>query len=77
MIVSSERRRQAIHKRLNDLQPGDLARRKGHRGVGIVESVGDGFAWIAWKDGRKDYLPVIALRRITPGGADYDVRRGL
>lgn len=74
MIVASDRRR-LLSRRLHDLEPGDFVRRKGHRGVGLVESVANGFAWVAWKDARKDYLPVIALRRVHSKGCDLDVRK--
>lgn len=74
MIVAYDRRK-ALHE-ITDLEAGDLARRMYHRGVGLVETNPEhGFVWIAWKDGRKDYLPVVALRKIMPGGSEYDRRR--
>lgn len=75
MIMSRARRFNAIARILNDLEPGEFVRRKGLRGVGLVESVGNGFAWVAWKDGRKDYLPIVMLRRVRPAGHDLDARK--
>jgi hypothetical protein len=75
MIVSRARRFNAISRLLNDLEPGEFVRRKALRGVGLVESVGQGFAWVAWKDGRKDYLPIVMLRRVRATGHDLDARK--
>lgn len=72
MTVSESRRRLSASKAVNDLQAGDLVRRKGHRGVGIVESVIDGTATVAWDAARKDILPVSAFRRIRAIGHDLD-----
>ena len=74
MIVGYDRRK--AQRDINDLEQGDLVRRMYHRGVGLVESKPDhGFVWVSWGNGRKDYLPLVSLRRITPGGAEYDRRR--
>lgn len=79
MIVGTDRRR-LLAERLKDLDFGDLVRRKGHRGVGIIESDAERirkeqFAWVAWGNGRKDYLPLVALRRVPAKGSEYDARR--
>lgn len=76
MTVSDRKRRLEAAKSIEDIEAGDLVRRYGHRGVGLVEGAPQhGFVWVSWGDGRKDYLPLAALRRIVPGGSDYD-RRG-
>lgn len=73
MIVGYDRRK--AHRAIADLEQGDLVRRIYHRGVGLVESTIDGWAWVSWKDGKRDYLPFVCLRKITPGGSEYDRRR--
>ena len=75
MMATDSRRQLSARKLANDLQEGDLVRRKGHRGVGFLEEVRDGYAWVSWKDSRKEYLPLVALRRIRPGGHDFDRRQ--
>lgn len=77
MIVTDDRRRRLNAVRsVNDVQQGDLVRRKGHRGVGIIEEEpAHGFAWVGWDNGRRDYLPLVALRKVKPGGSDFDVRK--
>lgn len=74
MTVSARKRR--IVAALSDLEAGDMVRRVGHRGVGLVESVDQGFAWVAWKEDRKDYLPLCVLRRVRPVGSSFDRRGG-
>jgi hypothetical protein len=74
MIVGYDRRKAS--KDIADLQAGDLVKRVLHRGVGLVESDPEhGFVWVSWKDGRREYLPVAALRKIIPGGSEYDKRK--
>lgn len=75
-VPSDSRRRISASKAVNDLEAGDLVRRKGHRGVGLVEDVNnDGFAWIAWSQTHRDYLPLVALRKVRAGGHDLDRRK--
>lgn len=72
MIVSRARRYNFLCRIFSDLEVGDFVRRKGVRGVGLVETVSQGFAWVAWKDGRKDYLPLMCLRRCRASGSEHD-----
>lgn len=58
-----------------DLLPGDFVRRLGARGVGLVESVSNGQAVVAWGGGRRDILPVAAFRRCRQRGSSFDRRR--
>lgn len=75
MTVSTARRLHAS-KTVRDIEPGDFVRRVGHRGVAFVESVGlDGYVWIAWKNGRKEILPLGMLRRARSGGHELDARK--
>lgn len=66
--------RHAFIKRLSDIQVGDLVRRKGCRGVGLVESIENGFAVVAWSKDHRDILPLLTLRRVNAGGHDLDKR---
>ena len=76
MTVTDRKRRLDAAKSINDIEPGDMVRRYGHRGVGLVESEPEhGFVWVAWKDGRRDYLPLAGLRIVKPGGSEFDRRR--
>ena len=59
---------------VNDLQVGDFVRRVGHRGVGLVENIDNGFAVIAWDKDRRDVLPLGILRRVKSGGHSLDAR---
>lgn len=58
-----------------DLLPGDFVRRIGLRGVGLIESVKEGHALVAWGGGRRDVLPLASFRRVHQRGSDYDRRR--
>lgn len=58
-----------------DLLPGDFVRRIGDRGVGLVESVTNGHAVVAWGGGRRDILPLAAFRRCRQRGSSLDRRR--
>lgn len=51
-----------------DFEAGDFVRRVGYRGIGIVESVSDSHAVVAWSKDERDILPLICLRRADPGG---------
>lgn len=74
MIVAYDRRK--AQREIEDISAGDLVRRMYHRGVGLVESEPEhGFVWISWKDGRRDYLPLVMLRKIMAGGSEYDRRK--
>lgn len=75
MIVSRARRLGA-DKAISDLEPGDMVRQIGSRGVGLVESVSDGHALVAWDAGRRDILPLAAVRRVRAAGAEFDRRPG-
>ena len=59
---------------VNDLQEGDFARRVGHRGVGLVENIENGFALIAWDKDRRDILPLGIVRRVKSGGHRLDCK---
>lgn len=58
-----------------DLLPGDLVRRIGGKGVGMVESVDGDHATIAWGRGRRDILPLTCLRRVDQRGSSFDRRQ--
>lgn len=73
-VASSNRRRLSAARGIIDLQTGDLVRRMGYRGVGLVEEVIHGFAWVSWKDSRKDYLPICVLRKVRACGHEFDAR---
>lgn len=71
--MSDRKRRLEAAKSIFDIEPGDMVRRYGHRGVGIVESYPEhGFVWVSWKNDRKDYLPLAALRLVQAGGSQFD-----
>ena len=77
MIVSDRKRLSAKAKQIVDVEVGDYVRRSlGTRRVGLVEQVfPDGFAWVAWSPDLRSYLPLAALRKVRPGGSEFD-RRG-
>jgi hypothetical protein len=70
-------RQLSASKAIRDLDAGDYVKRVlGSGKVGLVEEVhSDGFAWVAWSGERRDYLPLAALRKIRPGGHEFDARR--
>jgi hypothetical protein len=62
---------------VGDLDVGDLVRRLGQRGVGIIETINDGFATVAFDRDRREIHPLGGLRQVKPKGHDYDKRRPL
>lgn len=56
----------------DDLVPGDFVRRVGFKGAGLVESVKDDHAVIAWSKDRRDILPLSVLRRVKQRGSSFD-----
>lgn len=68
------RRRLLTGPEPEDIIPGDLVRRIGGRGVGMVESVDDDHATVAWGKGRRDILPLTSLRRVEQRGSSFDRR---
>lgn len=75
MTVSDRKKRLTAARDISDVEAGDLVRRYGHRRVGIVEEVNEGHALIAWGNGFKDILPLAGIRKVRPGGSEYDVRK--
>jgi hypothetical protein len=59
---------------IGDVEQGDFVRRVGYRGVGFVQSADCGYATVTWARDRRDILPFCALRRVSPGGSDWDRR---
>jgi hypothetical protein len=68
-------RRLRAERAVNDLAVGDLVRRRFHAGVGLITAASDGWAWVAWGNGRRDYLPFPALRKVAATGHGFDARR--
>ena len=66
--------RHQLAKLVHDLQVGDFVRRLGSRGVGLVESVDDGHATVAWGRDRRDILPLACYRRVRAAGHALDRR---
>lgn len=64
--------RRLFTRSATDFEPGDFVRRYGLWGVGVVESVAEGHAVVAWSKDRRDILPLTALRRTQAGGHSYD-----
>jgi len=67
-------RRALVAHPVDDLLPGDFVKRIGQRGTGLVESIGDGHATVAWNRDRRDILPFAALRRVKSRGEHLDSR---
>ncbi len=61
---------------VDDLLPGDFVRRPGIRGIGLVESITDDHAVVAWNKDQRDILPFAALRRVCESPNRFDSRRG-
>lgn len=59
----------------DDFTIGDLVRRRGIGGTGIIESIADEGCWVAWDGDHRDFLPFGCLRRALPRGEQYDTRR--
>lgn len=59
----------------DDFVIGELVRRRGIGGTGIIESIASDGAWVAWDGDHRDFLPFGCLRRAFPRGEEYDVRR--
>lgn len=59
----------------DDILPFDWVRIIGQRGVGLVESVSTDTAVVCFSPGRREILPVKALRRVKQRGSLYDTRR--
>lgn len=68
--------RRLFAQSVGDVEPGDFVRRIGFWGVGIVESITDGCAVVAWNKDRRDILPLCSLRRVKPCGHLLDRRNG-
>ena len=73
--MSFARFRKALAAQIvDDLLPGDFVKRIGQRGTGMVESIADGHATVAWGRDRRDILPFAALRRVKSRGEHLDSR---
>jgi hypothetical protein len=76
MTVTERRRRIDANRSVKDIRPGDCVRKIGHRGVGFVEDMPDeSNAWVSWKSGILELLPLVMLRKVRAGGHKYDSRR--
>lgn len=78
MIVPDDRKRRlSASKSIIDLQQGDYVRRAlGSRKVGFVEDIhSDGWVWVSWPSGLRELLPLCAIRKVRPGGHEFDARR--
>lgn len=74
-MPSSSRRRITAARTVKDIEPGDLVRQIGFRGTGLIESVDNDHAVIAWDGHCKSILPLAALRRVQAAGAHLDSRK--
>lgn len=54
--------------------PGELVRVPGIRGVGLLESVDGDHGTVAFGKGRKEIVPLSAIKRVTPRGGSLDRR---
>lgn len=77
MIMTDRRKRLSAAKSISDVQQGDYVRRAlGSHKVGLVETVfPEGFCWVAWTPQSRSYLPIAALRKVRPGGHEFDARK--
>lgn len=60
----------------DDIQPTDWVRRIGLKGVGVVQSIDNGNALVAFFQGKREIIPVGHLRRVRQRGGYYDTRAG-
>jgi hypothetical protein len=76
-VAGDSHRRLSAAKSISDVEAGDYVRRAVGSGmVGRIESDPvDGHAWITWSPERREYLPLAAVRKVRPGGSEFDVRR--
>jgi hypothetical protein len=75
MIVSDRRRRLEAQRAVKDIEPGDLVRQIGFRGTGLIESVDNDHAVVAWNGHSKSILPLATLRRVQAAGAHLDSKK--
>jgi hypothetical protein len=59
-----------------DIMPGDFVTHGKIGPIGLVESIGDDYATVAWDKDRRDVLPLFVLRRAPQTGSIFDSRHG-
>lgn len=64
--------RRLVVRNMVDFEPGDFVRAAGRRGVGLIESINATHATVVWNRDKRDILPLISLRRVTPKGHSLD-----
>jgi hypothetical protein len=66
--------RRTLSRGRSDLEPGDFVRRGGVGPVGIIESIDNGQATVAYDKDKREILPTGMFRRVKAGGHNLDKR---
>lgn len=74
-MTRQRRRRLLSANAADDLLPGEFVKMIGLRGTGLVVSVSNGHATVAWNAGTHDILPFSTLVRVQEPASLYDTRR--